>query len=135
MTDTTRGLVLSERAADFRPLLDQWLSLYERTNAIFPQTREVWYVERALTALIVASAWVINIPAVGEVKSKRIRASGPSNGRVDVIVQFPDGPAAIEAKLHWFDDMGAFEKVLGNLEAAEVDARSIDPAFRRWASP
>ena len=129
MADIARGLVLSERVTDARSLLDQWLTLYDRSNTAFPQTREVWYVEQTLTALMVAASWAVDIPAVGEVRSKRVRASGPSGGRVDVLVQLPDGRAAIEAKIHWFDNVDAFEAVLGNLEAAEIDARSVDPNF------
>ncbi len=129
MNDHISGLVLADRVSDMRPMFDQWLRLYEQSNAVFPQTRELWYVERGLTALLVASAWNRELPAVGEVKSKRVRESGTGYGHIDAIIQLVGGLTAVEAKTHWFDDIGAFETVLGQLRAAESDARSIDPAF------
>lgn len=129
MNRSTSGLVLSDPVADMQPLLDQWLKLYARSAAVFPQNRELWYVEQSLTALLVASAWTLGIPAVGEAKSQRVRLSRNSNGRIDMLVQFNNGPTAVECKIYWFNNMGGFETVLGKLEDAESDCRSIDSSF------
>ncbi|MEK7438471.1 MAG: hypothetical protein AAB150_16475 [Pseudomonadota bacterium] len=128
MSTWNTGVDVSERAADLRPLLNEWVNLYSLACETFPQTRERWYVEQTLAGLIVAAGWHLDIRGISEVKTDRIGPANNRKGRADVVLDMTGTSTAFEAKIYWFNDPGGFETVLGKLEDACSEASSLEAA-------
>jgi len=122
------GVEVSERTADLRPLLNEWVKLYSLACDTFPQTKERWYVEQTLAGLIVAAGWRLDIRGISEVKTDRLGPVNTRKGRADVVLDVTGTSTAFETKIYWFNNPGGLETVLGKLEDACSEASSLEAA-------
>lgn len=121
-----RGVQLDSSVQDLEPIVERWLSLFERAASEFPQSNDSYFFEETLCSLLSASSWLCGVPSIIEVKTPR----GGKNGRVDILILSRGTRTAIEAKLAWFADTdGPSRTLIPALREATEQLEQLPPAF------
>jgi hypothetical protein len=83
-------------------------------------------------SLLSTAAWKLGHPSIAEAKATRGESGG---GHADLLVVLPQSSVVVEAKIMWFSNLGGLESVLGRLEDAKTQIKSLplDLASRRLA--
>jgi hypothetical protein len=118
-----RGIDVEPSANDLRPLLEQWLTNFERACEAFPQTEDAWYVERTLSSLLSAASWQLGVPSIIEAKAKR---PGTQHPKLDLLLHAETGAIAIEGKIAHIPYPDDVHRVKDALAEAVSDAASVE---------
>jgi len=125
-----RGLELSARADVLLPILECWLTNFERACRVFPQTRRAWYIEPTLVSLLSTASWQAGLPSIVEAKADRAGASDP---KLDLLIQGPDGCLAFEAKIHYVPSKPDARRISDKLKEALDEASQVShPLAKRY---
>jgi hypothetical protein len=89
-----------------KPVLETWADRVALVSRSFPQSQSSYYLESTLVSLLSGAAWSHGVPAITEVKIKRVSANSADRaGRMDLLMRYGEKRVALEAKLIWDSEL------------------------------
>jgi len=115
-----------------RPVLENWILLYEAACRAFPQTTTDWFLEPCLVGLLSAAAWQAGFPSILEAKCQRPGRS-KKNKQLDLLVLGPEGCFAFEGKIEYVAEELFMHRACTALREALDDAsQCLHPLAHRY---
>ena len=116
-----KGLETTQEFRSITPIMESWVNLCEKTAEAFPSEDDVGFNEGSYVSMLCAASWVVDIPAITELPTKK--QGRKNHSPFDILLDTGDMKIAGEAKIAWI----GYDDVVNKLSEAQKEASKLSP--------